>query len=230
MTSPYIFPFGQAVTTVDQKDTSPKKVFVLGVYASAVHAKWLSVEGKVVITALAAASEPYIFWRGDNAEKIISKIKIPKALGTLIPAAKNLNGPSGNALDDLFLTPLGVTRDNSWLCDLVPHSCLNPSQKAALEREYEPVQKMHRLPKVTLPPVPKILADDKRRAHGPRIGHGCLDRVTDDCMGWRRRCRWQRRLSSRYRWYLRSRLRHLDGHEHCRRAAGFLHAYCSVDR
>lgn len=164
MKTQYTFPFGQPVTTVDQKDTKSKKVFVLGVYASAVHAKWLSPRGKTVITALAVASEPYIFWRGDNPEKIISKIKIPTAIGTLVPAAKNLNGPSGNALDDLFLTPLGVTRENSWLCDLVPHSCLNPSQKAALDREYEPLRKKHKLPKVTLPRVPKVLADDKRRA------------------------------------------------------------------
>ena len=34
----YLFPFGQKLHPLVQEDTSPKKVFVLGVYASAVHA------------------------------------------------------------------------------------------------------------------------------------------------------------------------------------------------
>lgn len=33
------FTFGEPVLKVEQKDKSPKKVFILGVYASAVHAK-----------------------------------------------------------------------------------------------------------------------------------------------------------------------------------------------
>jgi len=32
----YAFPFGKQVHTVEQTDRAPKKVFVLGVYASAV--------------------------------------------------------------------------------------------------------------------------------------------------------------------------------------------------
>ena len=122
--STHIFPFGQPVHSVTQQDRTPKKVFVLGVYASAVHARWTGPDDKTKIMALAVASEPYIFWRGDGAQEIIDKIDIPKDAGKLIPAAKNLNGPSGNALDDLFLSPLGITRDDAWLCDLVPHSCL----------------------------------------------------------------------------------------------------------
>ncbi len=35
------FPFGQKVKEVVQKDRIPKQVFVLGVYASAVHARWV---------------------------------------------------------------------------------------------------------------------------------------------------------------------------------------------
>lgn len=162
-TTPYTFPFGQPVRTVQQGDRTPKKVFVLGVYASAVHAKWINNDGKTKINALAVASEPYIFWRGENAEEIISAIDIHPSLGKLIPAAKNLNGPSGNALDDLFLTPLGVARDDAWLCDLVPHSCLNQKQKKAVKREYLPLIEEYHLPEVTLPPVPHVLADDSRR-------------------------------------------------------------------
>ena len=37
---PYYFPFGETVKRLLQEDRTPKKVFVLGVYASAVHARW----------------------------------------------------------------------------------------------------------------------------------------------------------------------------------------------
>ena len=43
----YYYPFGEELKQVVQQDRTPKKVFVLGVYASAVHAKWKR-EGKVV--------------------------------------------------------------------------------------------------------------------------------------------------------------------------------------
>jgi len=64
----YQYPFGQPLIPVIQKDRGPKKVFVLGVYASAVHAKWRDQFGTVLVQALAVASEPYIFWRGDGVE------------------------------------------------------------------------------------------------------------------------------------------------------------------
>ena len=55
----YYFPFGETVHPLVQQDRGPKKVFVLGVYASAVHARWrkdwksrtrLTPEGTVVLT------------------------------------------------------------------------------------------------------------------------------------------------------------------------------------
>ena len=63
----YHFPFGQELHPLVQEDTSPKKVFVLGVYASAVHARWKK-DGQIVCQALAVASEPRIFWDGDPTE------------------------------------------------------------------------------------------------------------------------------------------------------------------
>ena len=159
----YTFPFGERVKLVQQQERTSKRVFVLAVYASAVHARWVDRGSKTVVNALAVASEPYIFWRGDNAEAIIKQINVPADLGNLTPAAKNLNGPSGKSLDERFLEPLNLSRDDVWLCDLVPHSCLNPGQKKALDRAYEPLAQTHKLPAVTLPPVPKQLADDRRR-------------------------------------------------------------------
>lgn len=155
------FPFGQPVQRIAQQDRSPKKVFVLGVYASAVHARWIGPDGKKVVTALAVASEPCIFWTGDSteAESIISRIPIDGALGKLRPAADMYNGPSGRNLDDLFLTPLGYNRDEAWLCDLVPYSCLNPRQRLAIDT----ASKEFTFPQPTMNGVPDSFADDVRR-------------------------------------------------------------------
>ena len=157
------FPFGMPIKPVQQADRSQKRVFVLGVYASAVHARWLDDENdSVIINALAVASEPEIFWRGDNPEDIIAKVKLPVGAGKLVPAGRTLNGPSGIALDELFLAPLGVGRDQAWLCDLLPESRCNPNQAAALEREYLPRMARLGLPSYQFPPVPKELTTAAR--------------------------------------------------------------------
>ena len=155
------FPFGAQLKDVTQSDRAPKRVFVLGVYASAVHAKWVSPFGHV--TALAVASEPYIFWRGDGAAEIIGGIEVPAGAGTLRPADEKFNGPSGLALDDDLLKPLGFTRGDAWLCDLVPRSCLNAGQAAALKRVYLPAMRELGLPAPSIPNVPKQLTDEARR-------------------------------------------------------------------
>ena len=115
MTLDCVFPFGQPLRTVQQEDRTPKRVFVLGVYASAVHARWIGPDGKDVVKALAVASEPCIFWRGDRgeAERIIKTIPVPRALGQLVPADEQFNGPSGRTLDQYILEPLGLKRSDA---------------------------------------------------------------------------------------------------------------------
>ncbi len=146
------FPFGQALKPVIQKDQSPKKVFVLGVYASAVHARWLNPDGKQIVSAFAVASEPDIFWRGDGAEEIISSIDIPKEAGSLVlPSNKSMNGPSGKVLDEQFLKPLGFTREDAWLCDLLPESRVNPKQEEVIRKKYYPVKEKLGLNEAAIP-------------------------------------------------------------------------------
>ena len=159
----YTFPFGQLVRPVIQKDRSQKKVFILGVYASAVHARWIGPDGKTSIMAMAVASEPYIFWRGDDAQGIIDGIDIPEEAGTLIAAPSNLNGPSGNTLDRAYIEPLGLNRDDCWLCDICPHSCMNSKQKTAVEREYMPLIELLGLPVPNMPPEPSSEPGQDRR-------------------------------------------------------------------
>lgn len=159
------FPFGQPIVPLVQRDRAPKRVFVLGVYASAVHARWLDPSGRTLINAVAVASEPEIFWRGEGAAGIVEAVngKLPKCAGKLIAAGENLNGPSGRCLDDCFLAPMGVARSEAWLCDLVPESCQNSGQEKALDREYLRRIDEWSLPSFCFPLVPSQLADDARR-------------------------------------------------------------------
>jgi uracil-DNA glycosylase len=150
-----VFPFGSPVKAVVQNDRAPRSVFVLGVYASAVHAVWLGPDGKRKVNALAVASEPEIFWSGQGAKAIVDAIPVPRELGQLLPASMQFNGPSGRSLDTEFLEPLGITREKAWLSDLYPFAHMNPGQRRAIEREYLPLVEEYGLPNPTLRPAPR---------------------------------------------------------------------------
>lgn len=161
----YNFPFGQPLCPLVQEDRAPKKVFVLGVYASAVHARWIR-DGRIVCQALAVASEPRIFWDGnaDEARRIVSSISIPPELGYLEPADARLNGPSAKVLDDDILAPLGFTRDEAWLCDCLPEARINPSQARVIKERYDPLIDEYGLPRVTVPTRPSVFCNESRSA------------------------------------------------------------------
>lgn len=159
----YRFPFGERLHRLVQEDRTPKKVFVLGVYASAVHALWMK-DGKIKCRAMAVASEPRIFWNGneDEAREIIGRIKIPSELGTLSPAERSKNGPSAKVLDEQILAPLGFSRKDAWLCDLMPESRINKDQKKAIERCYNEYIGKYHLNPVTVPERKSNFCDAKR--------------------------------------------------------------------
>ena len=150
---PYYFPFGQELYPLVQEDKSPKKVFVLGVYASAVHARWKK-DGKVICQALDGNIE--------EAKRIIADVNIPKELGVLEPASRQLNGPSAKVLDENILAPLGFTREDAWLCDCLPETRINPSQAKAIREKYNPLIEQYSLNAVTIPNRPSDFCDQKR--------------------------------------------------------------------
>lgn len=163
----YLFPFGQEVKRLEQVDRKPKEVFILGVYASAVYARW-SNNGKVICQAFAVASEPYIFWNGDyeDAKRIINSIVIPEEVGKLDPACECYNGPSAKVLERNILKPLGIDRKQAWLCDLLPESRSNEGQIKIIEGKYKPLISEYNLNAVTVPKISKAqkeLCDEKRR-------------------------------------------------------------------
>ena len=162
----YYFPFGEELKPLKQQDRTPKKVFVLGVYASAVHARWSLGPRKedLMCAAMAVASEPRIFWDGnpDEAAEIISRIKVPKGLGTLKPAGKNLNGPSAKVLDEHILAPLGFSRKDAWLCDLLPETRLNDNQWNFIKKTYDDYRENYGLNEVTIPKRPSKFCNRER--------------------------------------------------------------------
>ena len=159
----YYFPFGETVKPLVQEDRTPKKVFVLGVYASAVHARWKN-GSNIKCHALAVASEPRIFWDGNpkEAAEIIGRIKIPQEMGTLEPADEKFNGPSAKVLDEHILAPLGFTRKDAWLCDLLPETRLNDGQDKAIKNIYNKYIIKYGLNEVTIPKRPSRFCDSKR--------------------------------------------------------------------
>lgn len=159
----YYFPFGQKLHPLVQEDKTPKKVFVLGVYASAVHARWKK-DGKIVCQALAVASEPRIFWDGnpEEAKAVIGAIAMPEELGILEPAGRQLNGPSAKVLEENILAPLGHSRGDAWLCDCLPETRLNPSQVKVLREKYDPLIVQYNLNPVTVPLRPSVFCDKGR--------------------------------------------------------------------
>lgn len=160
----YFFPFGSRVEKLVQVDQTPKEVFVLGVYASAVHAKWI-YNDKIFCQALAVASEPRIFWDGniDEAQTIIDEIAVPDGVGKLVLPNKNLNGPSGKVLIENILNPLGLSRNDAWLCDLLPESRMNPKQQKVIKERYNPLIEKYHLNHVTVPIDNGLFCDESRR-------------------------------------------------------------------
>jgi hypothetical protein len=162
----YLFPFGQPLRIVTQRDRTPKTTFILGVYSGAVHACWTDAKGNVLVKALAVASEPEPYWTGDTADvtstDILRDIHIPEGAGKLGPTAEGYNGSAGRVLDTRILAPLSLTRADVWLCDCVPHSCINNVQRKALRREYFGRIAQFSLPNPNIPGVPEVLSEQRR--------------------------------------------------------------------
>ncbi len=75
-----------------------------------------------------------------------------------------LNGPSGRALDSLFLEPLGFDRKTAWLCDLLPESRVNEKQRNAIDKHYsERIIGKFGLSKATIPDIDKAELNLQKR-------------------------------------------------------------------
>jgi hypothetical protein len=147
------YPFGEPVGSVTALGAAPARVFVLGVYPSAIHARWVGPDGTPRIRAVAVADEPEPFWPGDDAvvAATVARLnaRLPSAAGQLEPAAPAFNGPSGLALDEFVLAPLGLDRDAVRIADVHNRYMANTGQVAAVARAYEPLVAAGLLPAVS---------------------------------------------------------------------------------
>lgn len=146
-----VFPLGLPLRKVEQQDRSPKKVFILGACANAVHAKWIDVEGNVIIEALPVASEPYPLWDGENVEQILQDVPIPPELGKLLPVEKKENWFDKHSMDHKLLQPLGCKREDAWFCYVMPFPRLNPGKLGAIKANYNSLAETYDLPECSIP-------------------------------------------------------------------------------
>jgi len=146
-----VFPFGSPLKKVEQQDRSPKKVFILGGCANAVHAKWIDAEGNVNVEALPVVCEPSIFWEGENAEQIVQSIQLPPKLGKLLPADKKDNWDYKMSMRFELLRPLGIQREEAWFCYLMPYPRLTQEKFQTIEDNYNPLAATYNLPESVLP-------------------------------------------------------------------------------
>ncbi len=151
MNSNFVFPFGEPIVKIIHPGRAQKRVFLLGYYASSVHAKWISKDNQVLVKDLPVASEPGLFWTGDECESIISRVKIPSELGVLLPPDKSLNGALGRILDTKVLAPLKLGRSEVRFCNLVPYSQVYLSQRRFIAEVYLPLKMDHCLPMPNIP-------------------------------------------------------------------------------
>ena len=158
------YPFGRNLHAVMPSASGPRRVFVLGAYPSALHVHWTPPRGRPV-NALAVDDEPEPFWNGaDEAAHIAAwrdAVRPPVSWGEFAGAG-SLNGSSGRYLDQQYLAPLDVGRDDVWVTDAVDRHFLSSGGQAALDREYRPLMPELGLPDVTVrtrPPEEQLVTE-----------------------------------------------------------------------
>lgn len=150
--SSFRFAFGKPLLPVKVRSRGRRRVFVIGVYPSALHARWVAPDRKTISRAIAIDNEPEPFWKGEDAAERISQINvsIPRAAGNLIEPGSAFNGPSGIALDRSYLGPMGFMRRDCWITDLQNVYLANAGQIAVINGPY--ARMMHvGLPAASLP-------------------------------------------------------------------------------
>ena len=114
------FPFGQPVLPRLPSRASPARLFVLGAYPSALHVRWTPPAPWESICALAVDNEPEPFWNGWGEAELIEKwksdVRFQPEWGE-IQGVGFLNGITGRQLDEFYLHPLGIKREDACITD-----------------------------------------------------------------------------------------------------------------
>ena len=161
-----VYPFGEPVGVVRSPATSPRRVFILGVYPSAFHASWFSPDGRLVSPALAVADEPEPFWDGSGGAGVLQRVaeRVPAEAGALRDAGEH-NGRAGRTLASAYLQPLGLERSEVWIADLQNYYLASDGQVRRIEESYEPLVATGVVPAAALV---------------PRASRSTIDRLAED--------------------------------------------------
>jgi hypothetical protein len=131
---------GEPLGLVRSPATGRRPVFVLGVYPSASHASWYSADGSRISPALAVANEPEPYWDGTGHDAVLQRVaaRVPAEVGFLREAGSS-NGRAGTTLNDAYLAPLGLARDDVWIADVQNYYLASDGQVSRLKESYEPL-------------------------------------------------------------------------------------------
>jgi hypothetical protein len=190
MAIPEVFPFGRLSTLrPPRRPTGPSRLFVLGVYPSALHVRWTppawakSQLGIDSIAALAVDNEPTVFWDGADATRHFDLWRAAVGFrdgdetGNWGHASPAGNGTSGRPVLERVLKPLGVGVAETWFSDVVNRffvkrgTAKKRQQADAISGSYTPFATELALPAAVLPerPRPEELIDLALREHRERI-------------------------------------------------------------
>jgi hypothetical protein len=119
----YRFPFGAHVLRRSPSASTPRLLFVLGAYPSAVHVQWTPPGAGKTVRALPVDNEPEPFWEGSDEVEVVAewkrKVRFDENQWGRVEPTGKLNGSSGVALAHDFLAPLGVVRNDVWITDVL---------------------------------------------------------------------------------------------------------------
>lgn len=113
------------------------------------------------------ADEPEPFWDGTGHQAVLQRVaqRVPPQAGSLRDAGDH-NGRAGRTLNDHFLSPLGLVRDDIWVADIQNYYLASDGQVQRVKKSYAPFAESGVVPPAELIPRasrPSIndLADDR---------------------------------------------------------------------
>ena len=168
------FPFGQFVTPRPPSARSPRPLFVLGAYPSAVHVAWQPPSPFRRVTAIAVDDEPTPFWDGADQLAVVERWK--SAVGFRdewgqVRANPQLNGPCGQKFVANVLAPLGFTASEACVTDCLDTYRSSMDGAARIEDTYNPWASRAGLPPADLAPHPTeaAIVRESLQSHRARL-------------------------------------------------------------
>lgn len=170
----FTFPFGRPVTPRLPSASSPRPLFVLGAYPSALHVEWIPPEPFSRIRAIPIDNEPSPFWDGaDHAERVDlwkDEVGFDERWGS-VKGVKRFNGPSGEWVREKVLAPLGCTSRDAWITDCLDTYRGSVGVTRRLTDTYDPFAKEYGLPAARLPlhPSEARIVEEALSHHAARL-------------------------------------------------------------